>query len=254
MKNRNSELRMRPGLRLRRRLSTYPVRFFLSTSIFISISFPMRPTGNTRAFPAPAIAYDEHRAEINNGDVLMYRGKSLESRVIQWAIRSRYSHAGLAAWWNDKLMVMEAVGKGVVTTPLSSNVLGYRGDVEWFTPVEPIPEEDRLRLVEFAQRELGKEYALWKALLLGLRILFQHGREKRDRLRREGQLFCSHYVAEAYNAIGRDLKKGVSDRFMSPGDIADSPLLRRVGALKKRDARHDRGFRRGEIPATSGSL
>jgi hypothetical protein len=72
-------------------------------------------------------------------------------------------------------------------------------------------------------------------VLLGFRILFLHDVDTRDRLRREARLFCSHYVAETYNAIGRDLKKGVSDRFMSPGDIASSPLLMRVGALRKRE-------------------
>ena len=89
-------------------------------------------------------------------------------------------------------MVMEAVSKGVVVTSLSANVRSYHGDVEWFTCVEEIPEADRLRMIEFAQQELGKEYAKRKALLLGLRILFQKGREQRDRLKRERQLFCSH--------------------------------------------------------------
>jgi hypothetical protein len=132
-------------------------------------------------------------------------------------------------------MVMEAVGKGVIVTPLSKNVASYPGYVEWFTCVEEIPADQRLRMVEFAQQELGKEYALWRAVLLGFRILFLHDVDTRDRLRREARLFCSHYVAETYNAIGRDLKKGVSDRFMSPGDIASSPLLMRVGALRKRE-------------------
>ena len=204
----------------------------------------MRPSALTPYSPAAEIAYDDHRADIQNGDVLLYRGTTLESQLIRWVTRSRYSHAGLAVWWNERLMVMEAVGKGVVVTPLSSNVAGYRGDVEWFVPRDPLSAADRLRLVEFAQRELGKEYALAKAFLLGIRILFQRDREKRDRLRREGQLFCSHYVAATYNAVGRDLKRGVSDRFMSPGDIADSPVLQRRGALKKREARHDRWFRR----------
>jgi hypothetical protein len=57
--------------------------------------------------------------------------------------------------------------------------------------------------------------------------------ESKDKLRREERLFCSHYVAETYNSIGKDLKKGVSDRFMSPGDIAASPLLKRLGVLRK---------------------
>jgi len=92
-------------------------------------------------------------------------------------------------------MVLEAVGKVVIVTPLSANVRRYHGDVEWFACVEEIPEEDRHRMIEFAQQELGKEYARWKALKLGLRILFQKGEKQRDQLRRERQLFCSQYVA-----------------------------------------------------------
>jgi hypothetical protein len=57
--------------------------------------------------------------------------------------------------------------------------------------------------------------------------------ESKDKLRREKRLFCSHYVAETYNSIGKDLKRGVSDRFMSPGDIAASPLLKQAGVLLK---------------------
>ncbi len=167
----------------------------------------------------------------------MYRGRSLLSRIIQYMTRSPYSHAGLAAWWNDRLMVMEAVAKGVVVTTLSANVRSYHGDVEWFTCVEEIPETDRHQMIQFAQQELGKEYARWRAVMLGLKILSQKDRKQRDRLRRERRLFCSLYVAEVYNAIGKDLKKGVSDRFMSPADLAGSPLLRRAGLLRKTIAR-----------------
>jgi hypothetical protein len=184
---------------------------------------------------ASPVDYDETRSQIKNGDVLMYRGRSLESTIIRWVTGSNYSHAGLAAWWNGRLMVLEAVGKGVVVSPLSQNVRAYRGRVEWFTSVEEISENERLRLIEFAQQDLGKEYTLWRALILGIRVLFGRNMETRDKLRREKRLFCSHYVAASYNAIGRDLKKRVSDRFMSPGDIASSPLLKRVGALLKKN-------------------
>jgi hypothetical protein len=183
--------------------------------------------------PANNLRYDDVRSSIRDGDVIMYRGRNLPSRVIQWATRSRYSHAGLAAWWNGRLMVLEAVGKGVVVTPLSANVRRYHGGAEWFTCVEDIPQADRHRMIELAQQELGKEYARWKAIKLGLRILFQKGEKQRDELRRARQLFCSHYVAEVYNAVGKDLKKGVGDRFMSPADVASSPLLKRAGALRK---------------------
>ncbi len=196
----------------------------------------MRPHLNPTT--VPSVEYDVQRRNIRNGDVLMYRGRSLESRIIRWATRSKYSHAGLAAWWNERLMVMEAVGKGVIVTPLSKNVACYHGSVEWFTSVEEISDDERLRMIRFAQLELGKEYARWRAIFLGIRLLFQRDVEKRDALRREVRLFCSHYVAQTYNAIGRDLKKGVSDRFMAPGDIASSPILRKVGVLRKAAPSH----------------
>ena len=181
--------------------------------------------------------YDEARSKIRSGDVLMYRGRSLASRVIRFATGSPYSHAGIAAWWHDRLMVIEAVGKGVVVTPLSTNVTGYHGNVEWFTAAIEIDDGTRERMLRFAQAELGKDYGRWEAILLGIRLLFKRGIDARDRLRRDRRLFCSHYVAQIYNVAGCDLQRGVSDRFMSPGDIARSPLLRRVAVLKGRGSR-----------------
>jgi len=182
---------------------------------------------------APSRLYEEIRNQIKNGDILMYRGKSLESRIIMWATRSKFSHAGIAVWWNERLMVMEAIGNGVVVRPLSLSVQKYYGDVELYKVVEEIDDAGRQRMITFAQQELGKEYATWKAILLGLRILFQRNKERRDSLRRERQLFCSYYVAQIYNSVGRDLKQGVSDRFMTPGDIAESTCLKRIAILRK---------------------
>jgi len=193
----------------------------------------MRFVSRKNVGAVPSVDYEQSRSQIKNGDVLMYRGRSLESKIIRWITGSAYSHAGLVARWNDRLMVMEAVGKGVVVTPISQNVRGYHGRVEWFTSTEEIPDDQRLQMVEFAQRELGKEYNLWSAVFLGIRVIFQKNVETKDKLRREKRLFCSHYVAQTYNAIGRDLKMGVGDRFMSPGDIAVSSRLKRIGILRK---------------------
>jgi hypothetical protein len=179
-----------------------------------------------------ALAYGEYRTTIKDGDILLYEGLNLASRVIRWATRSRYSHAGIAVWWNDRLMVMEAVGRGVSVTPLSSNIKHYHGHVQWFSTRDEVQVDRRQQLVQFAQEELGKEYALWKAVLLGFYLVLKKDREKRDELARENKLYCSWYVAQVYNAAGLDLKKGVSDRFMTPEDIARSPLLVHKGPLK----------------------
>ncbi len=177
-------------------------------------------------------AYSDIRLQIKDGDVLLYEGYTLPSRVIRWATRSRYTHAGVAVWWNDRLMVLEAVGRGVSVTPLSANLRHYHGHVQWFTTQKPLSQAKRCEMIQFAQQELGKGYALWKSIVLGFFILFRHGVDKRDRLRRENKLYCSWYVAQIFNAVGLDLKKGVSDRFITPEDIARSPLLVRRGVLK----------------------
>ncbi len=192
------------------------------------------------------VKYDQARDQIKNGDVFMYKGRGLISSVIRWVTHSPYSHAALAAWWNQRLIVMEAIGRGVIVNPASRSIRHYRGDVEWFSCKKEISEDDRLRMVKFAQEELGKSYGRWKAILLGIKILFERDFEKRDRLKREKKLFCSEYVAQIYNSIGLDLKKGRSDRFTKPGDIANSPLLEKRGQLKKYRGYVSRTLNRGK--------
>ena len=114
------------------------------------------------------LRYEEIRDQIKNGDVLMYKGRGLISSIIRWATRSPYSHAGIAARWNERLMVLEAKGRGVVATSFSRNIKEYRGDVEWFSCVREISDEGRLNMVIFAQEELGKSYGRLKTIWLGL--------------------------------------------------------------------------------------
>jgi hypothetical protein len=130
-------------------------------------------------------------------------------------------------------MVLEAVGKGVVLTPLSANVARYDGGVEWFQYKDEIPGGDRLEMVRFAQEQLGKEFARWKMFSIVFYIIFQWEKDKRDVLSRTRKLFCSYYVSQVYNSVKRDLKKNASDRFMSPADLASSPFLRKIAVLKK---------------------
>lgn len=176
--------------------------------------------------------YEEVRPQIKNGDVIVYEGKSMVPKLVSWFTRSPYSHAGIAVWWNERLMVMEATMRGVMVMPLSRNIFRHKGKVEWFTSKQEISDEDRLRMVIFAQEELGKSFARWKAVLFGLKILLNRNLSRQDQLRMENKLFCSQYVAQIYNSIGLDLKKNREDRFMSPGDIARSPLMEKRGEFK----------------------
>jgi hypothetical protein len=176
--------------------------------------------------------YSEARGDIKNADVLLYKGKGIISMLIRLITRSPYSHAGLAVQWYDRLMVMEAVGKGVIVTPLSKNVAHYEGGVEWYQYKEEITASDRQKMVSFAQQQLGKKFARWKMVVAAFYRIFHWDIDTRDKLYRTKRLFCSYYISQVYNSIGKDLKEHKSDRFMSPSDIANSPYLKKMAILK----------------------
>ncbi len=179
-----------------------------------------------------AMRYSNVRKTIASGDVLLYEGETFYSWIIKKVTRSRFSHAGITVWWNERLMVMEAVSRGVIVTPLSVSVGQYKGHVHWYSSKRLLSEEHRERMIIFAQEELGKAYALWKAVWVGIQLVFNWKPEERDELKREQKLFCSAYVAQIYNSIGVDLVPGLSDISVVPEDIALSPELLHQGVLK----------------------
>lgn len=59
-------------------------------------------------------------AQLRHGDILLYHGDSLVSRLIRLFDGTDYSHASI---WNGK-HVVEALGQGVVGRPLKASVAG----------------------------------------------------------------------------------------------------------------------------------
>jgi hypothetical protein len=181
------------------------------------------------------LSYEACRALIKNGDVLLYRGTGITSRLIKTISRSEYSHVGIAAWWNNRLMVLEAVGKGVVASALSENLRRYHGSVEYFWCRERITDEDRLDMLDFAQLQLGKEYNFlevgWSGFCaaLGVPVRNSDGSLKHA----AGKYFCSQYVSDIFRAAGVGLAIDFSSARTPPGAIAQSPLLKFKGVLKR---------------------
>jgi hypothetical protein len=187
----------------------------------------------------PTVDYDDKRLLIQNGDVLLYEGEGFLSWCIKTLSRSKYSHSGIAVWWNDRLMVMEAIRKGVVVTALSRNVSHYHGNVEWRTAIQEITPDRRLDLVRYAQKQLGNEYNFIEAIVIGIkiiimkclnRVLARFGKEMAITDRR---VICSQFVAETYESIGIRIERKVAPPFITPEDIQQSDLFEFMGALKK---------------------
>ncbi len=182
--------------------------------------------------------YNEVRNQVKDGDILLYIGKGiLTSGLVPSLVKritgSPYAHAGIAAWWNDRLMVIEAIGSGVIANPISLSLKRYKATVEWFQCVKEISDDERCNIVRHAQEELGKAYAIWRTVWFAIKILFVQKFEERDKRREENKYFCSQFVAHVYTSAGLDLKKLRADREMAPVDIAKSPILVKKGTLQK---------------------
>lgn len=177
------------------------------------------------------VIYSDVRSDIKDGDILMYKGKGFVSWVVKTVTRSAYSHAGVAVWWNRRLMVIEAVGEGVVIAPLSRNVAEYHGEVEWYNYFKDIDQDQRDKMILYAQKELGKKYDMKGVIGLGIKTLL---RIKPDITKKKpNQLFCSQYVANIYSAVGLDLDIKNSDLSTSPDDILISDRTVFKGILKR---------------------
>ncbi len=181
--------------------------------------------------------YSVIRDQIDNGDVLLFRGSLLHSRIIQRWTRSVYSHVGLALWVRTdgvkRLMIIEAMeGRGIQLFPLSEYL--QRGDhVDWFSITEESIQRDKV--VAWAMARLGRDYASpWQFLrsfgflskrianYLGLATKVDHNR-----------WFCSWFAAQALRAGGwiPPESERLPPEQSSPGDIALYPCLQRRGKL-----------------------
>lgn len=63
------------------------------------------------------------------------------------------------------------IRKGVVVTTLSRNVERYHGDEEWRTDRYHILEKQRVAMVRYAQKQLGKEYNYLELAVIGIKII-----------------------------------------------------------------------------------
>ena len=197
--------------------------------------------------------YALHRNQVRDGDVLLFKGaRGAVASAIRWGTRSKYSHAALAVWWRDRLMVAESREfRGCRLVPLSRAVTGAR--VDWFT-IDPRLEEDldRDALVAEAQRHLGQPYG-WLSILRHavarlplLALLKAAGALSRwpligrlipakaystDDGAPVGHMVCSAYVSRCWRVAGRDLVRNRSDGDTTPGELGMSVALAFRGEL-----------------------
>jgi cell wall-associated NlpC family hydrolase len=189
------------------------------------------PVTHQRPF-GPGLDYHQARSRIQTGDVLLFQGTSRLSRFIRWGSRSAYSHAGMALWWNDRLMVVQSANRGVEVLPASTAVDRYDGQVDWWQPTEEVQARLNARaLVDAAFDELGKPFAVLPLMALVVRMFRGDDVGHSDERYGTENYFCSQLVSRCYRKAGVDLVPDKADADTSPGDMARAGLLVFRGVL-----------------------
>jgi len=180
--------------------------------------------------------YEDHRHDIQDGDVLAFRGTRVFSKLIQFWTNARVSHVGFAVWlrqW-DRLAVLEAMEPGGIRLyPLRKSITDGEW-VDWYRLDGG--KVHRATVVETAFTHWGKRYA---SPLQFLRSWGAICRRVGDFLGRKvdtdpDRFFCSELVAHCLAQAGyvcEDPAWKVPAR-MAPQDIVELPVLRRMGKLE----------------------
>lgn len=173
------------------------------------------------------------RDQIEPGDLLLFRGTGLVSRLIGVAGRSPYTHAGKVDVWDGELYcceVREFVGGRVVT--LASQVERFQGRIDVYrVNATDEPAYDRRAAALYMRRFAGCRYGWWHVLgALILHVPYLRLKTKVDyTIEVDSQTgpakppYCSQAIALAERLGGGvDPVPNLPDRLTEPGDLARS--------------------------------
>lgn len=182
-------------------------------------------------------SYDTVRAQIADGDVLLFEGHGFWSALIRAQTASRITHAAFALRVQHRLVCLEAAeGRGVQIWPLSDYL--RRGlIVRWHRLRDHEYQIDRRAVVAHALAQWGKPYASWRQFARSWSIA---GGVLRRVLglaadQDAGRFFCSELVAESLKFGGwtPEANDPTEPARTSPGDLALFSCLQPEGVLTR---------------------
>jgi len=184
------------------------------------------------------VSYDDRsvRRRIADGDVLLFRSRGLIWKTIAVAGRSEYTHAGMAGWWRNRLMLVEMTSGGGRAQLLSHVADKWPGvvDVYRFNAEHVVAHSHAWEVIttEALSQMIGitgSNYGWWNLLRASFYHLpflrFMVSPNEQDAENSLWPPFCSQAVASAYRMTGVDLVPNLADRLTEPGDLARSALL-----------------------------
>ena len=181
----------------------------------------------------PKLWYESARGLIRDGDVLIFlAGRDISSCLIGAAGRSDAVHAGMAAWWNGRLMCVHTLqwrgGRvdllGRLLPAWESGILVRRPTAPSYCP---------LAAVDQMQEIIGHPYgwgSIFRASVAHMPILrLLLWRKMLPFMLDDGGNgnfpFCSMAVSRAMRAGGVDPVEHLSDAWTEPADLARSEAM-----------------------------
>jgi len=179
--------------------------------------------------------YEEARANIQTGDIVLFSGKGGISSAIKWFTRSGWSHVGMALrveefdtvllWESTTLSDIADIEsgrqtRGVQLVTLSERLMRYKGDVA-IRHLDAARTPERLgSLRAFRAEARGRPYE--ESALEMIRAAYDlWGGSNREDL---SSLFCSELIAEAYQRMGLLCEDKPSNEY-TPADFAAITIL-----------------------------
>ncbi|MEN6450210.1 MAG: hypothetical protein ABFC96_06950 [Thermoguttaceae bacterium] len=176
------------------------------------------------------VPYPAARDEIRDGDLLLYRPRDWYTRLIAVAGRSAYVHAGMAAWWNRRLMNVEMTNGGGRAQLLSNLVERWPGVIDVYRANASRRRFSREAAVRAMIGITGKQYGWFNLLRAAcchlplVRLLVTPDCDDTEDTPRRPP-FCSQAVAMACRRGGVDPVPNLPDRLTEPADLSRSPFF-----------------------------
>ncbi len=216
--------------------------------------------------------YQDVRNEMRTGDVIVFGGKSLVSRMTKRLTKSNVSHVAVVVQTrlrdaNDDHfdnLIVESTKRGgysgVIVSPASEVIKRYEGDV-WWLPLEQKPESrNNIELANFLYRHpkdsenrsafdfLGGAYALFDQFDYATSWLkgITHSPEALNKF------FCSELVAHGLERAGILRVENASE--VSPIDLCRLRLYKSEYYQLKGETHEIRGFNTGALETQSRTL
>ena len=151
---------------------------------------------------------------IKKGDILLTtEKKSILSFAIRKKLNFKYSHALICM----REYCYEINGDGVIVSPLEQKIFSLEDDVTVLRFERKLSPKEINKLENYLKSKRGASYNIPMAI--------KSANKDKNNDEIEGQFFCSHLVAKAYEEIGIKLCNDTPMHKITPKDLYESPFL-----------------------------